>query len=304
MADAARNSAGRSELSRCCWSLFILDRIHGSSFRILPAIPDQGILPEPPHCTKKALAPPAISNAADEPGDARLAETRDEGINSYALRLLTTWGRLMSYLKSIKQGNLEDAWTANSVYHQIKAQMSQFETVFPEVHRFKNSRFHERDSAELSKDRAYWASWIFTQCIYHTIHCTSNHPFLHVARLQGRQQRRSPSFLQHATDQARLHIHWVVHLLRLCEERGFAIYDPFIGHLAAMIATALFFLRFSKDEELATNAAQDFESLQHFVESMMSAHPHLANTVSYPFLSSIARCLPLEARTIDPPNAD
>jgi len=122
-----------------------------------------------------------------------------------------------------------------------------------------------------------------------------NHPFLHVARIHGRQRLRSPSFLQHATDQAILHVTWVVHLLSLCEERGFAIYDPFIGHLAAMIATALFFLRFSKDELLATKAAKDFELLQHFVESMVTAHPHLANTVSRPCLYTIIKCLTLRA---------
>lgn len=279
MPDPGKGLTKKADLSRCCWSLFILDRIHGSSFRTLPAIPDELTLPEMPPCARQPENPLAISSTADELGDLSTEET-DNGITSYALQLLTIWGRLMSYLRSIRQGNLEDAWAVNSTYHQIKSQMSRFETVFPEVHRFKIARFHERTSLDLSTHRAYWAPWIFTQCVYHSVHCILNHPFLHVARIHGRQKLRSPSFLQHATDQTILHSTWVVHILRLCLERAFVIFDPFIGHLASMIATAEFFLRFSKDESLAAKSSRDFDMLQQFVESMANEYPHLMNTVS------------------------
>ncbi|KIW95567.1 uncharacterized protein Z519_04152 [Cladophialophora bantiana CBS 173.52] len=275
MCRTTKSISSNPELSRCCWSLFILDRMHGSSFRGLPTISTEETLPEMPPSAKGPML--AFSN---RPAEFEAVEEKDAGIYAYALQLLSIWGRLMAYLKTIRQGNLEDAWTANSVYQQIKSEMSRFETVLPEVHRFKNNRFHERTPSELEQQRGYWAPWVFTQCIYHTIHCTLNHPFLHIARIPGRPRLRSPSFLQHATDQAVLHSAWVVLVLRLCEERNFTIFDPFIGHLASMIATAQFFLQFSKDQSLATKASRDFDMLGSYVEKMANTHSHLQHTVS------------------------
>ncbi|KIW66663.1 hypothetical protein, variant [Phialophora macrospora] len=273
MSSTAKGAVVSSDHSRCYWSLFILDRIHGSSFRSIPAILTDDAFPEmPPSARRPEGLGLTLPNDLEEP---QAAEDKDAGINSYFLRLLSIWGRLMSYLKTIRQGVLEDAWTANSMYQQIKAEMSGFETVLPEVHRFKNTRFCERNISELERDRHYWASWVFTQCIYHATHCTLNHPFLHIARIPGQKRLRSPSFLQHASDQAALHSAWVVLILSTCEERDFKIYDPFIAHLASMIATAEFLLQFSKDEALAAKSARNFSMLRNFVERMAASHPHL-----------------------------
>ena len=99
-------------------------------------------------------------SGATEAGDVQAPVEKDAGISSYALQLLSIWG-LMSYLKLVRQGMLEDAWSSNSIYQQIKSEMSRLETVLPEAHRFKNSRFHELPLSELEKHRHYWASWIF-----------------------------------------------------------------------------------------------------------------------------------------------
>ncbi|ETI22844.1 hypothetical protein G647_06921 [Cladophialophora carrionii CBS 160.54] len=279
MSSTAKGAVVTADHSRCYWSLFILDRMHGSSFRSVPAISTDDAVPEmPPSARRPEYLGLTSPNDLEEP---QAAEQKDAGINSYALQLLSIWGRLMSYLKTISQGVLEDAWTANSMYQQIKAEMSRFETVLPEVHRFKNARFRERDISELERHRHYWASWVFTQCIYHATHCTLNHPFLHIARIRGQRRLRSPSFLQHASDQAALHSAWVVLILSSCEERDFKIYDPFIGHLASMIATAEFLLQFSKDEALAAKSASNFSILRRFVERMATSHPHLQHTVSH-----------------------
>ncbi|OQV07892.1 Fungal specific transcription factor domain-containing protein [Cladophialophora immunda] len=299
MFSTAKTVSPNTDLSRCCWSLFILDRMHGSSFRSLPAIPTEENLPEMPPSGRRP--PLALSNRS---ADLEGVEEKDAGIDSYALQLLSIWGRLMAYLKTIREGKLEEAWTANSVYQQIKSEMSRFETVLPEVHRFKNTRFHDRTISELEEQRGYWAPWVFTQCIYHTIHCTLNHPFLHIARIPGRPRLRSPSFLQHATDQAVLHSAWVVLVLRLCEERNFTIFDPFVGHLASMIATTQFFLQFSKDESLAVKASRDFEMLRRYVEKMANTHSHLLHTVSK--LSRLAQFATsqIDAGSNNPPKAE
>ncbi len=277
---AAKTSNISPEHSRCHWSLFILDRIHGSSFRSVPAISADIALPDMPPSARRPESLVLVPTLSNEPEEPPPADEKDAGISSYTLQLLSTWGRLMSHLKSIRQGVLEDAWTANSVYQQIKAEMSRYETVLPEAHRFKNARFRERDVLDLERHRHYWASWVACQCIYHTLHCTLNHPFLHIARMPGQRRLRSPSFLQHASDQAALHSAWVVLILSSCEEREFEIYDPFVGHLASMIATAEFLLQFSKDETLAAKAASNFDMLRKFVERMAVNHPHLVHVVS------------------------
>ena len=269
-----------SEHSRCFWSLFILDRIHGSSFRSVPAMSADLSLPDMPPSARRPESLAPVLTSSNDPEEPPVADETDAGISSYTLQLLSIWGRLMSHLKTIRQGVLEDAWTASSVYQQIKAEMSRYETVLPEVHRFKNTRFRERDVLDLERHRHYWASWVSCQCIYHTLHCTLNHPFLHIARIPGQRRLRSPSFLQHASDQAALHSAWVVLILSSCEERDFEIYDPFVGHLASMIATAEFLLQFSKDETLAAKAASNFDMLRNFVERMAVNHPHLVHIVS------------------------
>jgi hypothetical protein len=276
--NTVKGAALNSEHLRCCWSLFILDRLHGSSFRTLPAIVSADMLPDlPPSVRRPEIL--GLTSLSD-PEESQVVEEKDDGINSYALRLLSIWGRLMSHLKTVRQGVIEDAWTATSVYQQIKSEMSRFETVLPEVHRFKNTRFRDTDLLELEKHRHYWASWVFTQLVYHSLHCTLNHPFLHISRIPGQKRLRSPSFLQHATDQALLHSAWVVLILSSCEERDFRVYDPFIGHLASMIATAQFLLQFSKDEALAAKASRNFNFLRAFVEKMAAIHSHLLHTVS------------------------
>ncbi|KAK5279097.1 hypothetical protein LTR40_008282 [Exophiala xenobiotica] len=304
MSEGGKTSTRKSDFSRCCWSLFVLDRIHGSSLRTLPTISDEGILPEMPSYASSGETI-SLRHTAMDVNVGRFQAEKDDGINSYALQLLTIWGRLMGYLKSIKQGNREYAWVANSGYAQIKARMSEFETIFPEVHRFTNAKFHERTSIGLSENRSYWAPWIFTQCIYHTIHCTLNHPFLHVARIHGEQRLRSPSFLQQAIDQTILHSTWVVQLLNICEEKDFRIHDPFIAHLASMIATAQFFLRFSKDEALGLRATRDFETLQYFVEKMGAEYPHLLYTkTKLSKLAQLAAPHNNTARPVHPPKVE
>lgn len=264
-------------LQRCCWSLFVLDKIYNSSFQTLPAIPEEAVMPEKP-------ASPSTPHTASEEGseDQRMLQSPaqiDEGVTSYSLQLLSAWGHLMTYLKNIRQGQLEDAWSPNSAYQQIKSLVFRFETVLPEVHRFRKTKFHERTESERAATRDYWAAWISMQMVYHVIQCILHHPFLHLAEIHRRQRLRSPSFLQHATDQAILHSAWVIRILDLCMDHNFAVYDPFVGHLAAMTATVLFFLRFSRDGTLATKAGKDFEVCQRFVDRMADENPHLQHTV-------------------------
>lgn len=268
------------DLSRCAWSLFMLDKFHGSSFRTLPAFPNNIMPPATPYPS----APPPTNDPLSgteiaSVRDSVTPDLDDNGINFYCLRLITIWARVMAYLKTIKHGHVEEPWTPNSAYQQIASDMFQLETSFPGSHRFKAVKFYDRSPEELEKDRDYWAPWIFSQIVYHSVRAVSNHPFLHLRRTNGRQRLRSPTFLQHTTDQAILHSSWVARILQMCMEKDFSIFDPFMGYLASVAATIHLFLRFSRDPELVSAASEHFEGCKAFLDVQATQHLQLRYVV-------------------------
>jgi hypothetical protein len=271
----------RSEdLSRCAWGLFMLDKLHGSSFRTLPAFPNTLILP--PILYPSAPRPPSSPLSGIHVAGMRDSVTpdlEDSGITFYCLRLVTIWAHVMAYLKTIKHGDVEEPWTPNSTYQQIASDMFQLETAYPATHRFKAVKFYERSPAELEEHRDYWAPWIFSQVVYHSVRAVLNHPFLHLRRTNGRQNLRSPTFLQHAMDQAILHSSWIARILQMCVEKDFSIFDPFIGHLASVAATIHLFLQCSRDTELVSAASEHFEGCKSFLNNQAIEHLHLRCTV-------------------------
>ncbi|KEF62477.1 uncharacterized protein A1O9_00450 [Exophiala aquamarina CBS 119918] len=206
----------------------------------------------------------------------------DGGINFYCLRLIAMWARVTAYLKTIKHGHMEEPWTPNSTYQQIASDMFQLETSYPAAHRFKTVKFYDRFPADLEKHRDYWAPWIFSQIVYHSVRAVANHPFLHLRKTNGRHRLCPPSFLQHATDQAILHSSWVARILQMCVEKELSILDPFIGHLASVAATICLFLQFSRDPELVSAASGHFEGLKAFLNVQATQHLHLRYVVHLP----------------------
>ena len=91
---------------------------------------------------------------------------------------------------------------------------------------------------------------------------------------------RPPSFLQHTVDQMLLHSSWVVNFISLCDEKDFAVNDPFMAHLASITATAFVFLFNAKDLDLAEKARQSFDRCYSFVKNSSSTWNHLTNTAS------------------------
>lgn len=281
----------RSEdFSRCTWGLYMLDKLHGSSFRTLPAFPNN--LPPPPTLYPSAARLPSSPILRlDVAGmrDSVTPDLKDSGINFYCLRLVAIWAQVMAYLKTIKHGHVEEPWTPNSTYQQIASDMFQLETAYPAAHRFKAVKFCERSPVELEDRRDYWAPWIFSQVVYHAVRAVVNHPFLHLRRTNGRQKLRSPTFLQHAMDQAILHSSWIARILQMCDEKDFSIFDPFIGHLASVAATIHLFLQCSRDADLVSAASEHFKCCKHFLDKQAIEHLHLRCTVLPPLPTDAVR---------------
>lgn len=280
-------SDSRSEdFSRCAWSLFMLDKFHGSSFRTSPAFPNNIMPPTAPYPSAPPPQAPSGPLSGTEISGRRNSLTPDlddNGIDFYCLRLTAIWASVMAYLKTIKHGNVEEEpWTINSAYQHIASDMFQLETSYPSIHRFKAVRFYDRSSSELEEHRDYWAPWISSQIVYHSVRAVVNHPFLHLRRVNDRQRLRSPSFLQHATDQAILHSSWIARILQLFMEKKFLLFDPFIRISCVRGCHNSSFLRFSWDPELVTAASEHFKGCKTFLKMQATQHLHLRYVVSAP----------------------
>lgn len=259
--------------SRCCWSLFALDRVYGCTLTASPSLSTESMLPEYPSSPSRPVSPG--DNITPDPS------VNDLGVTAYYLQLLSIWGTTVKYMQEIKDGQSEDPWTLSSRYNHIVSRLFDFETRFAQIHRFQQVRIQEHTIEWLEARRDYYSSWLSGQFLFHAIQGLINHPFIHIASKLRRQNFQPPSFQQNTVDQAVLHSSWILKCIEVCGETGFQIHDPFIAHLAAIIATVYLFLLNAKDDDLATQSRLGFEKCYKYVQSMSNDWPHLRHTVRY-----------------------
>jgi len=272
-------SLRQDEVARCLWSLFYLDRTYGSSFNMVRAMPEATILPDIPTHMSNFVMPSSLARERYDKDDDPLHHIHDPGIGSHVLKLVSIWGDLMAYLQQIRLETREKAWQSQSAYLQIKSQIFEFECHLPQKHRFDFVRFDERSRTDIAQSKHYWEHWILSQMLYHGIQAVLNHPFLHFFRKNDQQSVRPPSFQQNVIDQAILHSRWIVRIVELCQEKEWHPSDPFVAHLVSVIATVNFFLSFSKDENLAAKAIENFDKCESFVGQLAARWNHLNHTV-------------------------
>lgn len=257
---------------RCCWSLFALDRIYGSTLTVPPALSTEEVLPDYPI---SANSPNPLPDQV-----AQVLPIKDIGVMAYQMILLSTWGQVMKFVQSIKDGVVDDAWTTNSQYRKVMSQIFDFETKYAQIHRFQQTRFQERDVGTLDEQRSYWAPWLSGQFLFHALQGLLNHPFLHIASRSKLQVFPPPAFLQNCVDQAVLHTAWVIKCIETCDETGFIVNDPFVAHLIAVTATVYLFLLNAKDDDTALQARLGFDKCYDFIKRMSDTWKHLRYTVS------------------------
>lgn len=258
--------------SRVCWNLFVLDRMYCSTLTIPVALSTEELLPDyPTSATGSTSAVQLLSQTST---------IRDLGVHAYSLQLFSIWGAAMSYIRCVKDGEAEDAWSPQSQYYEVSTRLFTFETKFAQIHRFQQNRFQDLDLEALEQRREYWVRWLLMQFLFHAIQGLINHPFLQIASRSKRQGFQPPSFLQNSVDQAVLHSSWILKLIEVCEKRGFRVNDPFVGHLAAVTATIYLFLLTAKDPDLAAQAKLGFDGSYSYIQSLSNDWPHLQHTVS------------------------
>lgn len=272
-------SIAEEDRSRCCWSIFILEKVFFLGPSILQLDAPPMVYTRSPPSPLKPPAPEILGTSLSTLGSA----TKDLGILTYCLQLTSIWGDIAGYMRQIRLGQGEEPWLASSKYHKLAAQFYKFESSLAQEHRFKNVGFDVRSCAEISQHKDYWTSWILLQVTFHTGHALLNHPLFHIATPERTTPSfRPPTFLQRVVDEALLHSGWTVRLIRMADNLGHQVNDPFIIHQVITTATVHWVFAFASDDAVAGRACLEFDRCRQFVGEILGKWPQFSRAVCAP----------------------
>ncbi|KAK7728480.1 hypothetical protein SLS57_002368 [Botryosphaeria dothidea] len=271
---ASYHDPSHEERRRCFWSILFLKKLHGGNCGNYSISADES-LPKFPTSTKKPPAP-------DFNSDPRTLQEgpRDEGITAYVIQLSEYWHKTLRYARRRANPGVHYPWSAESEYSKIMVSMMEMESHMPYKHRFRSSKFADRPTEELEKQRDYWCPWLFSQMIYHTIMCLLNHPLILSLRLRNFRVSIPEIFLQHTADLIASHTDWVIHFMDILEEKSFRVTDPFIGHCVAVVATIYLQQSYADDAGIRTEKRNNFLKCLNFVRKLGAYWPHVAQIAS------------------------
>jgi hypothetical protein len=249
---------------------------------MVPAFPSEVGLPNYPqsHPIPQVRSTRPSLELGQSGNSAQPENVPNMGIDACYLRLLSIWGHAMTFLQFVKDNEYPAVWSETGPYQKIVAELYDFETSIGHAYRLRNARLDERSSADLEIHRGYWAPWLTMQLLCHSLQVLIHHPFLHLAKRRTEHTMRPPSFSQRTVDQMLLHSGWVTNFLIFCDERSFEINDPFIAHLASIIATGYLFFLTASNTDLVQQANRGFDTCYRFVKRSAAVWAHLKNTVS------------------------
>ncbi|KAH0843247.1 C6 transcription factor [Fonsecaea pedrosoi] len=232
------------ERRRCFWSVVLLRNLYGVSTGTFSAVRDERTprfpqRPDPPAGTSSQMTDAALEqrSSSNEPSD----------LGIFARGSTSTL----------------PAWSPQSEYSQITADLMELETRLPYKYRFRPSRFQNQNYDQLEKHRDFWAPWIMLQLLYHTILCLLNHPLLLFLRLRNFRLTMVPEvFLQHTADLNETHTEWILHLLDL-----------------SIAATIYLQQSFSDDTEVKAAKERGFRKCVSFIRGLGTCWPYIGQLV-------------------------
>lgn len=222
--------------------------------------------------TDAALEQPEVVMNSTEPSDL--------GISAYVIQLSEVWQKAARFAHRRGKNNSLPAWSAQSEYSQITAELMELETRLPYKYRFRPARFGDQDSQELHSHRDFWASWVLLQMLYHAILCLINHPLLLSLRLRSFRVTMVPEvFLQHTADLTATHTDWIVHLLDVSKRKDFELFDPFLAHCVAIAATIYLQQSYSDDPNVKIIKQEQFRKCLSFIRGLGPTWPYINQLV-------------------------
>ncbi|RAH41097.1 fungal specific transcription factor domain-containing protein [Aspergillus brunneoviolaceus CBS 621.78] len=275
---ATEYASTRDDQRRCCWSVFILERVFapGPSLLHIDSYPLGRVgYPVSPPRPRSLMA-----NDDGSAPNAFASSAADLGIQAYCLQVTGLWYEVLGYLRQRLANPTDDPWIAASRHHTLVAQYYEFETGISQLHRYRNVGFHTITSSELLQHKEYWTAWLYLQVAFHAGQALLHHPLFHVTHVRRASSKfQPPSFLQQTIDQALLHSGWPTRLIRTWEKHGIEINDPFLAQLVATAASIHWMFQFASEKAIADRAREDFEQCQRFLTDLATRWPHIAGMV-------------------------
>lgn len=264
---------GDDSASRAYWSVFLFERLFP------PCIPELPIVDAPPYPDAGVVPPPSPPSVVPRRLSTQVP-TQDIGITSSCIHLISTWGKLRSYLHRLRQAEVEKPWLPESTHTKLSLELLEFESQYSRKHLLHNVGFATRTALEVSQQSEYWNPWMTTQIIWHAAQAILNHPFLHLIVLRSQDEiPQSCLFLQQKVEMALYHAGWLFRIIRM-SSGIMEIVDPLIGVAVAATATVQWLFQFSKDTRVARRAQDDLCWCDEFLSNMAFTWPHLSHSVS------------------------
>lgn len=202
---------------------------------------------------------------------------KDLGITTYYIKMVSIWGDISSWLHHVRLAKAETPWLPESKYARLIAKVYECDSHLPAKHLLRNVAFSKRSTAEVLQQRDYWIPWVLLQVECHAYLSILNHPFIHLVAVRNCSKGpQSGLFLQHTVDSALFNSGWVFHFLRLCEDHQLEIFDPFVGHLLAAVATIPWLFQFVEDEKVSQKAIQDLGWCKGYISRVSTVWPHIS----------------------------
>lgn len=277
-----KNDSFQEERRRCYWSVVLLRNLYGGHAGTFSFVRNEKTPPAP----QSPLPPTSLSSqmtdaALEEPESSSTGSgPSDLGILAYVFQLSEIWQRTARYAHRRGKGGGIPPWSTQSDYSQITAELMESETRLPYRYRFRPARFQDQDPVQLQENRDFWVSWIFLQTLYHTVLCLLNHPLLLSLRLRSFRVTMVPEvFLQHTADLTATHNEWIVHLLDVCDSKGFELQNPFIAHSAAIAATVYLQQSYSENVDIRLEKQKYFQKCLSCIKRLSQYWPYLRQLV-------------------------
>ncbi|KAJ5358265.1 C6 transcription factor [Penicillium brevicompactum] len=252
------------ELIRCSWNAILVQSFYNgadmTSFAgLVPRLPAS---PPIPQSLVQGISIPM-----------HISSDPKQGIMAVLINLSSAWSKTCIYIQGHGRLGSRPIWSMESEYSKQMFHFTQIGAKQPQIHRFKSVKMEQ-----LRLNRDYWAPWLLTRFVYHTIVCLLNHPLMIMMQVQG-YDHVPEIYLQQTSFQISHHTHWVKDLLSIVESNDLVLTDPLAGYCVAAVATIELHLSFSTDTIVREEKRKRFIKCVEFVEKTGEVWPAMAMMV-------------------------
>ncbi|PLB53556.1 hypothetical protein P170DRAFT_435157 [Aspergillus steynii IBT 23096] len=256
------------ERRRITWAFFMLDRTYNASRSYSLCLADKQFSLPFPSPDPEESSPGSMHDEPEHGG-----EMVENSILACLIRLFGLWGKATEYVFEAPDEKAHSPWQSGSAFAVLESEWMQFETQFPNAHRYLNVESELRAGKE-SRNGAYLPTWLCVQFLLHSIQCLLHHPFVIMIKLRHISGNLSSTFLQKSFESSLLHSRWIARLIKEMSTADSRPYDPFLAYLAAIAATIQLEHTASSNPDVARLVNKEFQVLINF---MTKVSTHWAN---------------------------